>query len=213
MSNLLSDHTELNGSNKQSFPRICPRCKSDQLEVSPVEADYAELACYACGRHIRWIGRSSAIDRAQAYTLRSGRFRGTSLGEVPARYLLWLERSESVSHRMRKRAGLVLLAIRENGGSVRGPRSTSAIRESTSRDALDHNDDSVHGTHGKAPGVSSNTLAISSPCFRPSNAVDDSAGLTGVHADRSTDVVMRGEPIICSTPSTILASSMEGVVK
>jgi uncharacterized protein (DUF3820 family) len=209
-SNLLCDHAELNASNKQSFPRICPRCKSGRLEISPAEADYAELACSVCGRHIRWLGRALAMDRAQGYTLRCGRFRGRSLGEVPARYLLWLERSESVSHRMRKRAELVLLAIREHGGSVRGPRPTSAIRDSSVVARCAGHGDVLVGTHGKASGLSPNASVTESSSSCSDQARNASAGRIGVHADRSTDGGMGDVPIPCPTPSTILASSMEG---
>jgi uncharacterized protein (DUF3820 family) len=193
MSTLLRDYTRINESTKQSLPRICTRCKSGRLEISPAEADYAELACSVCGRHIRWLGRALAVDWAQGYTLRCGRFRGRSLGEVPARYLLWLERSESVSHRMRKRAELVLLAIRENGGSVRGSRPTSSDRVSSGVARRAGHGTALVGSHGKASGLSptASETALSSSCS--AQARNASARRIGVlNRDRSTDVEIGG---------------------
>jgi hypothetical protein len=174
------DATRLKSVDEQRVVLACPVCRTGPLELCPVEANYAELCCPQCGRHVSWIGRAKAIDQAQAYTLRSGRYRGNAMGVLPSRYLRWLARTEAVSHRMRKRAELVLLALRDRSSSdcSRVPLATHDLcnRVATSLCDLACSPDAS----GTAPGSSPNASATAMGCSGAAKAENATAGLTGV---------------------------------
>ncbi len=96
---------------RQSLPQICPRCKSQRLVQGPTEGKpYDELRCLNCGRHVRWIGRDIAFDKALAFVLPFGKYKGRRLGSVPEYYLRWLPKN--ASKRSVRERGRVILEVR-----------------------------------------------------------------------------------------------------
>jgi hypothetical protein len=59
---------------------------------------YAGLHCDGCGRHIRFLPAEWTIERARAFRLEFGRYRGHTIGEVAStaagwHYVRWMART------------------------------------------------------------------------------------------------------------------------
>lgn len=67
----------------------CQRCGSDKTEER-AKPPHVGLYCAGCGAHLGWVPQPITIERARAFVMPFGKYKGLKLTELPLDYLSWL---------------------------------------------------------------------------------------------------------------------------
>lgn len=175
--------------NKQSVPRRCQRCKCDRLALRRVEnQSYAELSCSECGHRLCSVGRAIAIDEAQAHRIRSGKYNGKVMGDLPPECPEWLKRSETIPQQVRARAELVLLA-----NWLSGKLHVSRLASIDLSERRQDNPDGANAASHESPSIPSKASVEAKPCSGQDQAANAQERLTGVTDCPNADAGNGGE--------------------
>ena len=104
-------------------PTTCPHCGSAALATELGRGPhYAALVCDDCGAHIKWLPAPMTFERAAAFTLQFGRFKGLTIKDIARTprgrdYLKWLVEQSTVKGGVRRAIEAYRAGLRERAAA------------------------------------------------------------------------------------------------